>query len=223
VGVRGQSSGSNEDEIKGCGVMGVSRFGAGGVFASEHSFSLIADGYGNINNNYDSTLNFKGKGDALYVNGKSVFNGNIMINNTMSDKDFPVNFAEMFEVDEEDFIMAGDILIISEKGKSILKRANQKYSRAVLGIVSGNPTIIINNSGKDKKIYPVALEGKTFCRVDSRERPVKPGDLIVTSDTPGCGMAGTIDSFNKIGTVIGKALDSINGTIGVIPVFITRF
>ena len=68
-----------------------------------------------------------------------------------------------------------------------------------------------------------SLEGKTFCRVDSRERPVKPGDLIVTSDTPGCGMAGEIDSFDRIGTVIGKALDSISNTIGVISIFIARF
>ena len=40
IGVRGQSAGNEEGDNRGCGVLGISRFGAGGVFASEHGFSL---------------------------------------------------------------------------------------------------------------------------------------------------------------------------------------
>ena len=118
--------------------------------------------------------------------------------------------------------MPGDILIVSDKGKSLLTRSTKKYFKGVIGIISGNPSIIINNSDSEKKIYPVVLAGKTLCRIDARQKAVKPGDLIVTSDTPGCGMAGVIDSFDKIGTVIGKALDSLDNGIGTIPVFVAH-
>ncbi|MFH0975308.1 MAG: discoidin domain-containing protein [Spirochaetota bacterium] len=221
AGVRGQSNGSKESEIKGAGVIGISRFGAGGVFASEHNYSLVADGYGTISG-YDNTIELKGNGDALFVNGNSIFSGKLAINNKSKEKDYPSNIVEMFEVDEEQIILAGDMLVISENGKSILTRSTTKYCKQVIGIVSGNPTIILNNSFTEKKLYPVVLAGKALCRVDARERSIKAGDLIVTSDTPGCGMVGDIDSFNKIGTVIGKALDGLDKGIGIIPVFVAH-
>ena len=213
AGVRGQSSGNTEGDIKGAGVLGMSRFGAGGVFASEHNYSLVADGYGAISE-YDDSINLKGNGDALHVKGNSLFSGKIAINSISKEDPSPSNIVEMFEADEEQLIVAGDILIASSKGKSILARSTASYSKAVIGIVSGNPSVIINNSGTEKKIFPVVLAGKTFCRVDARKKAIKPGDLIVTSDTPGCGMAGEIDSFERVGTVIGKALDEMETGMG---------
>ena len=223
VGVRGQSSGGTDDENRGCGVLGLSRFGAGGVFSSEHDFSLVADGFGNVKR-YDGTVGLTGNGDALYVSGTSEFHGRIRIfNRQENDRSaFPANMVEIFEVDDAEYVSPGDILVVSEGGKSVLSRARQEYHPGVIGIVSGNPTIIINNCGKEKKVYPVALAGTAFCRIDARKKPVRPGDLIVTAETPGCGMAGSIDSFEKIGTVIGKALDSLDDGINIIPVFISH-
>jgi hypothetical protein len=221
AGVRGQSTGNTEGDIKGAGVLGISRFGAGGVFASEHNYSLVADGYGTVPE-YDGTINLKGNGDALFVNGNSLFNGMLAITNDIKKNDSPANIVEMFEVDEEQIIIAGDILVASGKGKAILTRSTSNYSRGVIGIVSGNPSVIINNSSQEKKIYPIVLAGKTLCRIDARKKPVKPGDLIVTSDSPGCGMSGEINSFERIGTVIGKALDGLETGIGIIPVFVTH-
>ncbi|OHD66651.1 MAG: hypothetical protein A2176_05145 [Spirochaetes bacterium RBG_13_51_14] len=223
VGVRGQSSGDPDGENRGCGVMGLSRFGAGGVFSSEHNFSLVADGFGTIGQ-YDDSVHLAGSGDALFVNGASVFQGTMHIHNTGTGEteNFPANMVELFEVDDAEYIAPGDLLVASDTGKSILSRSRNEYSRAVIGIVSGNPTIIINNSGKEKKVYPVALAGTALCKIDARKNPVRPGDPVVTSDTPGCGMAGAVDSFDKIGTVIGKALDALEDGIGFIPVFITH-
>ena len=47
-----------------------------------------------------------------------------------------------------------------------------------------------------------------------------PESALSSSNTPGCGMRGKIDSFEKIGSVIGKALDKLEDGIGVIPIFI---
>ena len=221
IGVRGQSSGG--ENSKGCGVLGISRFGSGGVFSSEHGYSVIADGYGDIQS-IDNSIKLFGNGDALAVNGKSDFNGPIFIKNKHTEKEsnYPVNIVEKFEVDEEEFISPGDLLVVSETGGSLLTRSKVEYNKSVIGVVSGNPSIIINNSGKEEKIYPIALTGKVMCKVDARYNPINPGDLIVTSNTPGCGMVGEIDNFNKIGTVIGKALDKFEEGTGVIPVFISH-
>ncbi len=221
AGVRGQSTGNTEGEGKGAGVLGISRFGAGGVFVSEHNYSLVADGYGGISE-YDDSFNLKGNGHALLVNGNSVFKGTLSINDAGKKNDSPSNIIEMFEAEEEQIIIAGDILVASGKGKAILTRSTSVYSREVIGIVSGNPSVIINNSGQEKKIYPIVLAGKTLCRVDARKKSIKPGDLIVTSDTPGCGMSGEINSFDRIGSVIGKALDGLETGIGLIPVFVAH-
>ncbi len=223
IGVRGQSSGGTEKIGKGCGVLGVSRFGAGGIFASEHDFSLVADGSGAIKE-YDGSLDLTGSGDALLVNGRAFFNGALHIHNTTPDGSdpYPSNLVEIFEIDDAEYVQPGDILAVSEGGKSILSRTRTEYNRSVIGVVSGNPTIIINANGKKHKVYPVALTGTVLCRIDARQKPLRPGDPIVTSSTPGCGMGGVIDSFEKIGTVLGKALDSLEDGIGLVPVFISH-
>ena len=220
VGVRGQSSGEGTSS-RGAGVIGISRFGAGGVFSSEHTYSLVADGFGQISD-YDGSAHLIGNGEALLVRGKADFNGAVTLANSVRDNQYPANIVEMFEVDEQEYISSGDLLVISEKGRSLLSRARGKYSRSVVGVVSGNPTLIINNAGTEQKVYPVALAGKALCKVDAREKPIRPGDLIVTSDTPGCGMRGEIDSFQKIGTVIGKALEGMEDGLGTIAIFIAH-
>ena len=221
IGVRGQSSGNPDTFPRGCGILGISRFGAGGVFSSEHGPSLVADGYGAISD-FDDTLPLMGDGNALIVRGRSEFIGTMHIGKGDSDNGFPDNLVELFQVEEDDYISPGDVLVASDKGNAILSRSRSKFNKSVIGIVSGNPTVILNSTSEEEKLYPVTLAGKTICRVDARENPIKPGDLIVTSETPGCGMAGRIDSFDKIGTVIGKALDSLDDGIGAIAVFVTH-
>ncbi|HOP28837.1 MAG TPA: discoidin domain-containing protein [Spirochaetota bacterium] len=219
VGVRGQATG---DSGTGAGVAGSSRFGAGGIFSSEHDFSLIADGYGSTMNSFDSTMNLQGEGKAILAMGISDFHGRVNLKGDGKNLEFPGGIVELFEVDEAEFVTPGDLLVVSENGNSVLSRSKSLYNRGVIGIVSGNPYLAINNSGREEKLYPVSLSGKALCRIDARNNPVKPGDLIVASDTPGCGMKGKIDSFDKIGTVIGKALDSLSDGIGLVPVFIVH-
>jgi hypothetical protein len=221
IGVRGQSAGNEEGDNRGCGVLGISRFGAGGVFASEHGFSLVADGFGKIDG-FDDSAKLTGNGQALQVTGRSEFHGRIDIDNGDGGAGFPAGMAELFEVDDEEYIAPGDLLVASPRGGGVLSRSRAGYDRGVIGIVSGNPTLVFNNGGEGKKMYPVALAGRALCKVDARERPVKPGDLIVTSNMPGCGMAGDIDSPAKTGTVIAKALDGMQEGIGTITVFIVH-
>jgi len=217
VGVRGQSAGTSEGT--GGGIMGLSRFGAGGIFASEHNYSLVADGFGTIQD-FDKTAVLAGNGKALLVRGESLLKGRVNLVQQGESLQSPGNIVEYFEADETEYISPGDLLVVSTGGDSILSRSRNEYSRGVIGVVAGNPLLTVDNSGKEEKTYPVVLAGKALCKVDARNRPVVPGDLIVTSSTPGCGMGGSIDSFDKIGTVVAKALEGLEDGIGTIAVFI---
>lgn len=219
VGVRGQSSGLESEKEKGCGILGISRFGAGGVFASEHNYSLIVDGFGNLKN-VDDSIKLNGEGKAIAAYGKSSFNGQVFFEND-EPNNLPANMVEMFSSNETDYISAGDILIIDPENTGKLGRTQTEYDTKVCGVVSGNPSIIFNNELLEySKLYPIALSGKVKCKVDARSNPINPGDLIVTSSTPGCGMKGKVDSFDKIGSVIGKALSKLEDGIDTIDMFI---
>ncbi|MCX7678743.1 MAG: discoidin domain-containing protein [Spirochaetes bacterium] len=219
IGIRGQSSGYEEGANRGCGVLGISRFGAGGVFVSEHSFSLVADGFGAIDE-FDTSCYLKGNGDALLVRGKSEFHGSIHL---FGNGNLLANIVEFFEVEDSEYIAEGDLLVASPKGKGILARSRTPYDSGVIGIVSSNPCVVLNNVTGSAKKYPVVLSGRTMMRVDARKRKVKPGDLIVTSDTPGCGMATDKRGDEIVGAVIAKALDFLDEGIGLIQVFVVHF
>jgi hypothetical protein len=64
----------------------------------------------------------------------------------------------------------------------------------------------------------MAVVGIVPCKVSAENGPIAPGDLLVTSSTPGHGMR---DANPRVGTVIGKALESLESGTGVIRVLVT--
>jgi hypothetical protein len=183
----------------------------------------VADGFGAIEE-YDRSINLMGNGDAFLVRGKSEFQGRVTIKKGPRDiaQSSPMNIVELFEVDDEEYLSPGDLLVVCERGENMLSRSRNEYNRSVIGVISGNPALSVSNARPGKNVYPVVLAGRALCKVDARGKPVNPGDLIVTSNTPGCGMAGVINSFDRVGTVIGKALASLESGIGTVPIFIVH-
>jgi hypothetical protein len=55
-------------------------------------------------------------------------------------------------------------------------------------------------------------------KVDASYGPIYPGDLLVSSPTPGCAMAS---DDPKAGTIVGKALGALDKGVGEIPVFVS--
>lgn len=218
IGVRGQSNG-RENGPAGAGVLGISRNAPGGMFISEHNYSLFVDGYAN-DGQADPTLRMVGDGRAMRVKGSSLFEGPVELTSREEDGHH-LNLVELFEIEDNDYISHGDVVVASSKGNSLLKRTHTSYDTAAIGVIANKPALIINNNGEKKKLYPVALAGSVLCKVDARNHPIRPGDLLVTSDTPGCAMKGSIDSFEKIGSVIGKALDTLESGTGVIRIYLT--
>ena len=62
--------------------------------------------------------------------------------------------------------------------------------------------------------------GKVYCKVDAEYAAIEVGDLLTTSPTPGHAMKAT-DPAKAFGTVIGKALRSLDAGTGLIPILVT--
>jgi hypothetical protein len=88
--------------------------------------------------------------------------------------------------------------------------------RAVAGVVSTNPSYIMNGGLEAEHVATVALTGRVPCRVTGT---VRKGDLMVSA---GYGVARA-EQDPRVGTVIGKALENHEGAEGVIEVVVGRF
>jgi hypothetical protein len=88
--------------------------------------------------------------------------------------------------------------------------------RAVAGVVSTNPSYIMNAGLEAEHVATVALTGRVPTRVTGS---VRKGDLMVSA---GNGLARA-DADPRVGTVIGKALENHEGAEGVIEVVVGRF
>jgi hypothetical protein len=87
---------------------------------------------------------------------------------------------------------------------------------AVAGVVSTNPSYIMNAGLEAEHVATVALTGRVPTRVTGT---VRKGDLMVSA---GNGVARA-DADPRVGTVIGKALENHEGAEGVIEVVVGRF
>jgi hypothetical protein len=67
---------------------------------------------------------------------------------------------------------------------------------------------------------PLALIGKTSCRVDAGYGAIEPGALLTTSETQGHAMKAT-DPAKAVGAVLGKALRPLRSGCGLIPIIVT--
>ncbi len=66
----------------------------------------------------------------------------------------------------------------------------------------------------------MAMMGIVPTKVTAENGAIHPGDLLVTSSTPGYAMKGT-DRNRMLGAVIGKALGSLDSGKGAIEVVVT--
>jgi hypothetical protein len=72
----------------------------------------------------------------------------------------------------------------------------------------------------------VTLGAYEAIKVDAASGPIRPGDLLSTSSSTGSAMKAPLlqaqgVSFNAPGTIVGKALGSLNEGTGIIPVFVS--
>ena len=152
-------------------------------------------------------------------------NGNLGIydgSNLVVELGAGLDYAEGFNVSEEQEVAPGTVLIIDPKNPGKLKISTEAYDSKVAGIVAG-----ANGLGSGIKLgvgsfdCNVALAGRVYCNVDAADKEINPGDMLTSSAIPGYAMK-VINIDKARGAIIGKAMEGLKkGEKGQILVLVT--
>jgi hypothetical protein len=133
------------------------------------------------------------------------------------------DLAEPFPMKEE-ALEKGSVVVIDEDHPGRLKRSRSAYDTRVAGIVSGangvNPGIALHQEGILEGGQNVALTGRVYVQADASGGPIRPGDMLTTSDLPGHAMK-VIDHARAQGAILGKAMSSLEAGEGMVLVLVT--
>jgi len=105
--------------------------------------------------------------------------------------------------------------VVSFGGYAELTLSIQDQDPTVAGIVSTNPAYHMNSGLEGEFVTPLTLSGRVPCLVQG---PVTAGSMMVSA---GNGRARA-EKNPAMGTVIGKAINSFDGDIGVIEIVVGR-
>jgi hypothetical protein len=116
----------------------------------------------------------------------------------------------------------GDVLVLASDDNRDVQKSGEPYSTMVAGIVATKPGVVGLRAevAKLSDNVPMAMVGVVPTKVSAENGPIHRGDLLVTASLPGYAMKGT-DRGRMLGTVIGKAMGSLNAGTGVIEVLVT--
>jgi len=130
------------------------------------------------------------------------------------------DIAEQYEpVEESPELEPGDVVVLDEEEEMKIKKSSQPYSSMVVGVISGNPNMVMGVLDDSSQYPPVALLGRVPTKATTENGPIKIGDLITTSSKTGYGMK--CDDYDKCqGAIVGKALQNLEEGEGLIEVLI---
>ena len=131
--------------------------------------------------------------------------------------------AEPFALSGED-IPKGAVVVIDEEHPGQLKLSERAYDTRVAGIVSGangvQPGLTLNHPDLAQGGRNVALSGRVYVQAETSHAPIKPGDLLTTSDIPGHAMKVT-DHAQAQGAILGKAMSGLKEGRGLVLVLVS--
>ena len=137
--------------------------------------------------------------------------------------------AEQFDVSDQvrspQEIAPGTVVIVDESGA--LEPCTRPYDSCVAGVISGAgdrvPALVLDRRTDDNSLgalrKAVAVLGKVWCWADASSRPIRVGDLLTTSSTPGHAMSA-VDRESSFGAVLGKALTPLRMDRGLVLILV---
>jgi len=242
IGVEGISDASSGDGGNASGVAGLFN-GTSGTGSGVIGTTLAPKGAG-VSGQATSSIGVSGvtngsSGEAGYFDNTAA--GNILIGAVSGVHKFRVDgtgkgyfdggtvtggadFAESVAIAGDRRLRSpGDLLVVDATASRQLALSTQPYSTLVAGIYSTKPGVLATPHYMDEiaaNEIPLAIVGIVPCKVSAENGPIQPGDLLVSSSTPGHAMKGT-DRSRMLGAVVGKALEPLSEGKGVIQVLVT--
>jgi hypothetical protein len=184
----------------GVGVLGQCDHNAGVRAVSTHGTGIVAQG-GTFAAQLVGTVQVVGD---LTVSGDIFLNG--------------ADYAEALSTTDPG-VAPGTVVVLGSDGE--IHPCGREYDTTVAGIVSGaggvKAAIVLDRH--DDSAH-VALMGKVWCHADADAAPIRPGDLLTTSDTAGHCRRVT-DTSRAFGAVVGKALTALPSGHGLVRVLVS--
>ncbi|MBU0491013.1 MAG: hypothetical protein KKA73_29755 [Chloroflexi bacterium] len=189
----------------GCPTLEIDKTGAGGAAIDLQLFNP-----GNV----DPAMFIKAYDENTILQFLVSTNGIVAANGYI---DWKADMAEMLPAAKG--LEPGDVLAIGPDGDLIL--STEPYQTSVAGVYSTDPGFMFGHplEGKTPGTIPLAMTGVVPVKVSAENGPIRPGDLLVTSATPGYAMRAGPNPPQ--GTVIGKALEKWDTGTGVIKLLAT--
>jgi len=129
--------------------------------------------------------------------------------------------AEQFDAVGSQLPEPGTVVVVDESGA--LRESREPYDKKVAGVVSGagdcRPALVLDRRVSKEPRVAVALVGKVYCKADAQYSPIGVGDLLTTSETPGHAMKA-VEPAKAFGSIIGKALRTLQAGKGLIPILV---
>lgn len=150
------------------------------------------------------------------VNSGSNATGNIGSSSTYFNTAFVTSTSARYADLAENYLSDADYdpgTVVVFGGTQEVTMCMQDQITSVAGVVSTNPAYRMNSGLTGEHVAVVALSGRVPCRVVG---PVHKGDTMV----------GTVDGRARAepnptaGTIVGKALDSFDGDLGIIEIVV---
>jgi hypothetical protein len=121
-------------------------------------------------------------------------------------------------------LAAGTVVVLDTRHANHVAASTTAYDTRVAGVISAQPGISLGEAGEGKAL--VATTGRVKVKVDATRAAIQIGDLIVTSDVEGVAMKSEPINlggrqFHAPGTIIGKALESLDKGTGEILVLLS--
>lgn len=138
------------------------------------------------------------------------------------------DLSEQFDIRSSESDMAaspGMVVCIDPRHPGELVVSTRAYDPTVAGVISGaggvKTGVLMAQAGSvSDGRHPVALTGRVYCLADASYGPIRPGDLLTTSNTPGHAMKLT-DHRRAFGAVIGKAMTALEEGQGLILILVS--
>jgi hypothetical protein len=197
----------------GYGISGISESGYGVYAISYQNHAIFAQNAGG-----KAAVHVQGD---IEVTGGVTVGGDIEVTGDVKLVGTGQDFAEEFDTAADEEIQPGTVVTID--GEDSVRESREAYDKTVAGVVSGagayRPGIILGKLTAASIPVQVGLVGKVYCKVDAQYGPIKVGDLLTTSSTPGHAMRAA-DSARAFGAVLGKALRNHDAGCGLIPILL---
>ena len=155
--------------------------------------------------------------NGAVANGVSNIGSSTSTFNTIFAKATSAQYADLAEMYVSDQAYAPGT-VVEFGGQYEITISSASHSTSVAGVISTNPSYLMNSAQTGEHVLPVALTGRVPCQVQG---PVRKGDVLVASAIP--GVAQRIGMNWQPGCILGKSMQVIDSAeIQIIEVAVGR-